>query len=46
MEKSDLVRKTLGNHTYEEYLEAKKGEWDDYRIQVTDWELKRYLENL
>ena len=46
MENSDLVRETLGKHTYEEYLNAKKDEWDEYRIQVTDWELKRYLEQL
>ncbi len=46
MESSEIVKDALGKHTYEEYLEAKKAEWDEYRIQVTDWELKRYLEVL
>jgi len=45
-ERSDLVKKTLGEHTFHEYLKAKKSEWHDYKIQVTDWELKRYLESL
>ena len=44
MENSDIVKETLGKHTYEAYLNAKRAEWDEYRIQVTDWELKRYLE--
>lgn len=42
--KDDLMREVLGKHTYERYLEAKKVEWDEYRIQVTGWELDRYLE--
>jgi glutamine synthetase len=46
MENSKVMKEALGKHTYEEYLKAKSAEWDDYRIQVTDWELKRYLETL
>ncbi len=46
MENSEIVRATLGKHTYEAYLKAKKAEWDEYKIQVTDWEIKRYLELL
>jgi glutamine synthetase len=46
MEQNNFVKDTLGKHTYDEYLKAKKSEWDEYRIQVTDWELKRYLELL
>lgn len=42
--KNKLMEEALGKHTYERYLEAKKAEWDEYRIQVTDWELDRYLE--
>ena len=44
--KDKLMRETLGKHTRERYLEAKKAEWDEYRIQVTKWELDRYLEIL
>jgi glutamine synthetase len=46
MEQSKVVKEALGKHTYEEYIHAKLAEWDDYRIRVTDWELKRYLDTL
>jgi glutamine synthetase len=46
MEKSNLIKEALGQHTHEAYIAAKKEEWSEYRIQVTDWELKRYLESL
>ena len=45
-EKSTLVEETLGGHIFNEYLKAKKAEWNDYRIRVTAWELQRYLESL
>jgi glutamine synthetase len=43
MERSELVRKALGEHAFRRFLEAKRKEWDDYRIKVTDWELERYF---
>jgi glutamine synthetase len=43
MAKSDLAKDTLGDFAFGKYLEGKKREWDDYRLRVTDWELKRYL---
>jgi glutamine synthetase len=42
-EKSELVRKSLGNHLFDSFIKNKKIEWDQYRIQVTEYELKRYL---
>ena len=42
-EKSDLVRKALGDHVFEAFIQNKKIEWDQYRTQVTEYELKRYL---
>ncbi len=42
-EKSELVKKALGNHLFESFIKNKKIEWDRYRIQVTEYELKRYL---
>ncbi|MFH0895916.1 MAG: glutamine synthetase, partial [Bacteroidota bacterium] len=44
--KNKLMRETLGEHTYKFFLRAKKEEWDDYRIQVSSWELEKYLERL
>lgn len=43
LEKDEFVRETLGRHVSEKYIEAKKAEWDDYRSQVTDWEINQYL---
>jgi glutamine synthetase len=42
-EKSDLVRKALGEHVFEAFIKNKKIEWDQHRIQVTEYELKKYL---
>ena len=40
---STLMRKALGDHIFERYIELKQKEWDEYRIQLTQWELDRYL---
>ncbi|WP_417908676.1 type I glutamate--ammonia ligase [Candidatus Electronema sp. PJ] len=40
-----LAKATLGEHILKNYIENKKKEWDDYRIAITDWEIKRYLSN-
>ncbi len=40
---SELVLRTLGEHTFNRYIEIKRQEWDDYRVQITPWELDRYL---
>jgi glutamine synthetase len=46
MEGSELVAETLGEHTFEFFLRNKRAEWDDYRNQVTPFELERYLPRL
>ena len=38
-----LSRATLGDHIYDKYVFNKEMEWDHYRIAVTDWEVKEYL---
>ena len=40
---SELVLRTLGEHIVNRYVEIKRQEWDDYRVQVTPWELSRHL---
>jgi glutamine synthetase len=42
-EKSELVRKALGDHVFEAFIKNKQIEWDQYRIQVTGYELEKYL---
>ncbi|MFH1222057.1 MAG: glutamine synthetase family protein [Candidatus Micrarchaeota archaeon] len=44
MKKSALVKEALGENIHKKYIEAKTAEWDEYRLQVTQWELDRYLE--
>lgn len=43
MEKSALVRETLGEHVFEYVLRNKRAEWLDYNRQVSSYELDRYL---
>jgi len=40
---SELMFETLGEHIFKCFIEAKRYEWEEYRIQVSDWEVKRYL---
>ena len=43
LSKSDLARKALGDHVFDRYVELKRKEWDEYRVQLTQWEMDRYL---
>ena len=45
-EKSELVRKTLGDHVWEKLIENKKLEWDQYRMHVSQHEVDKYLSML
>jgi glutamine synthetase len=42
-EKSEIVKKALGNHVFNSFIENKKKEWDEYRIHVTEYETQKYL---
>jgi glutamine synthetase len=42
-ENSDLVKNALGEHIFPRFIHLKKQEWEEYRIQVTEYELNRYL---
>jgi len=43
LEKSELVKKTLGDHTFKKFIEMKKIECEEYKMTVSKWELERYL---
>ena len=45
MERSELVAEALGEHIFEWFLRNKRAEWFDYKSQVTQFELDRYLPN-
>jgi glutamine synthetase len=42
-EQSELVRKVLGDHIFNKFIENKKIEWDMYRTHVSQFEIDRYL---
>ena len=42
-EASELMKEVLGEHIHSFYVKNKRAEWDEYRLQVSEWELDRYL---
>jgi glutamine synthetase len=42
-EKSQVVRKALGDHIFNNFIENKKIEWDNYRTRIHPYEIDRYL---
>jgi glutamine synthetase len=43
--RDDVIRDALGDHIFNHYIDAKRAEWDEYRTQVSDWEVERYLDD-
>jgi len=43
LREDSLMMDTLGEHVAVRYLEGKEKEWEEYRTQVSDWEIKKYL---
>jgi glutamine synthetase len=41
--KDEVITSVLGEHVLEHFVAAKKVEWDEYRTQVSQWELDKYL---
>ncbi|MDP1820959.1 MAG: glutamine synthetase, partial [Acidimicrobiales bacterium] len=46
MERSDLVADALGEHVFEWFIRNKRAEWQEYKTQVSQFELDRYLPRL
>lgn len=44
LDKDQVLKSALGPAIYEAFVRAKREEWDEYRIHVTDYEIERYLE--
>ena len=42
-EKSEVLRKALGDHIFNNLITNKKVEWDNYRIRIHPYEIERYL---
>ena len=45
LEEDEFIKDVLGEHLVKKYIRAKKKEWEEYCMQVTDWETNRYLRN-
>ncbi|MHC4196036.1 MAG: glutamine synthetase family protein, partial [Planctomycetota bacterium] len=44
LKKDPLMRDVLGDHLFERYVDVKTKEWDEFKQQVTSWELETYLD--
>ena len=40
---AELLPEALGEHVFEWFIRNKRAEWDNYRTQVTQFELDKYL---
>ena len=40
---SELVLRVLGEHAFNRFIEIKRKEWEDYRVQVTPYEIEQFL---
>ena len=46
LEKSELVKETLGDHIFSQFIANKKIEWNRFRTHVSEYEIKNYLPRL
>ncbi|OAQ51543.1 glutamine synthetase [Natrinema mahii] len=44
LEEDEVIYDALGDHVAPKFIEAKEQEFEDYLVDVSDWELDRYLE--
>ncbi len=43
LEADEVIRESLGAHVFNRFINAKRLEWEEYRLEVTPWELNKYL---
>ena len=44
LKKDELMQSVLGKHLFEMYIDVKTKEWDQFKKQVTPWEIETYLD--
>lgn len=44
LEESEFVADVLGETVFQSFLRAKRAEWDEYRVNVSPFEISRYLD--
>ena len=45
LERDPVIGEALGEHILSRFIESRRADWDEYRTQVTTWEVDRYLED-
>jgi glutamine synthetase len=45
LEEDEVIQAALGPHVCDRFISAKRLEWQDYRLEVSSWELDKYLSN-
>ncbi|BAF58913.1 hypothetical protein PTH_0732 [Pelotomaculum thermopropionicum SI] len=43
LSKNEVIKSVLGEHIYRKFVEAKRHEWNSYRVRVHPWEVNEYL---
>jgi glutamine synthetase len=43
LEEDEVIREALGPHIFDRFISAKRQEWQEWRLEVTSWELEKYL---
>ncbi len=44
LKNNNLMKEVLGDHLYKRYIAIKTKEWNEFKMQVTEWELEKYLD--
>ncbi|WP_336325621.1 type I glutamate--ammonia ligase [Halovenus sp. HT40] len=44
LEEDEVIMDALGEHVSEKFVEAKSQEFEEYLVEVSEWEIDRYLE--
>jgi glutamine synthetase len=44
LKKDKVLQEVLGEHLFERYIDVKTKEWDEFKKQVTTWEIDTYLD--
>jgi len=39
----EIMKEALGSHIYRKFVELKEHEWDEFRMTITEWEIKKYI---
>jgi len=43
MQKDSFIKETIGEHIFYNFYKAKLQEWKDYSMEITNWEIEKYL---